>query len=124
MRNISSSNKKFLDAIRFKNTQELREFKKQNDKTVKQLATSSRKKKVEDLSLAGATRVIKESSQNDRILSDMIKEATTFDNRLKKVGLAIDIKKLINDKEGYKKSAAELYEDEDDIEGRIADDQY
>ena len=27
----------------------------------------------------------------------MIKEATTFDNRLKKVGLAIDIKKLIKD---------------------------
>jgi hypothetical protein len=30
----------------------------------------------------------------------MIKEATTFDNRLKRVGLTIDIKKLINDDEG------------------------
>jgi hypothetical protein len=92
MRNISSSNKKFLDAIRYKNTQELRDFKKSNEKTVKQLATSSRKKKAENLSLAGGTNVFKESSQNDRILTDMIKEATIFDNRLKKVGLAIDIK--------------------------------
>jgi hypothetical protein len=63
------------------------------------LACASRKKKPEDLSLAGASRIFKESSQNDRILSDMIKEATTFDNRLKKVGLTIDIKKLINDKD-------------------------
>ena len=54
------------------------------------------------MSLAGATRIFKESSQNERILTDMIKEATTFDNRLKKVGLAIDIKKLINDKEDPK----------------------
>ena len=33
----------------------------------------------------------------------MIKEATTFDNRLKKVGLTIDIKKLINDEEDPRK---------------------
>jgi hypothetical protein len=33
----------------------------------------------------------------------MIKEATTFDNRLKKVGLTIDIKKLINDEEDARK---------------------
>ena len=33
----------------------------------------------------------------------MIKEATTFDNRLKKVGLAIDIKKLINDDDDPRK---------------------
>ena len=44
------------------------------------------------IDVAGGTNVFKESSQNDRILTDMIKEATIFDNRLKKVGLAIDIK--------------------------------
>ena len=33
----------------------------------------------------------------------MIKEATIFDNRLKKVGLTIDIKKLINDEEDPRK---------------------
>ena len=32
MRNINSGNKKFLDAIRFKTTQELREFKKTHNK--------------------------------------------------------------------------------------------
>ena len=103
MKNINTSSKKFIDAIRFKVTQELRAFKRENEKTVKQLACSSRKKKPEDLSLAGVSRIFKESSQNERILTDMIKEATTFDNRLKKVGLAIDIKKLINDEEDPRK---------------------
>ena len=35
MKNINTSSKKFLDAIRFKVTQELRAFKRQNEKTVK-----------------------------------------------------------------------------------------
>ena len=51
------------------------------------------------MSLGAATKIFKESKQNNRILQDMIKEATNFDNSLKKVGLKIDLKKLINDKD-------------------------
>jgi hypothetical protein len=61
MRNLNTSNKKFLDAIRFKKTQKLRDFKRHHENTVKQLACSNRKKKPVDLSLAGVANVVKES---------------------------------------------------------------
>lgn len=46
----------------------------------------------------------------------MIKEAITFDNRLKKVGLAIDIKKLIkdDDQDPRKKDIINSESDSDD----------
>ena len=102
IRNYKSTHKKYLDAIRFKAKQELKDFKQHHNSLVKQLACSSRKKKPEDLSLGGVGRIFKESLQNDRILNDMVKEAATFDNRLKKVGLKIDITELINDQDKQK----------------------
>lgn len=48
--------------------------------------------------------LFKETRQNQRILDDMIQEAKTFDNRLKKLGMKINIDELINnDKEEAKK---------------------
>jgi hypothetical protein len=51
MKNINSSNKRFLDAIRFKITQELRDFKRSHEQIMKQLVCSARKKKPQDMSL-------------------------------------------------------------------------
>lgn len=61
MKSINTNNKKFLDAVRNKVTQELKDFKKAHNLLIKQLATAERKKKVEDKSLAGLTSVFKES---------------------------------------------------------------
>lgn len=64
MKNINTLNKKFLDAIRFKTTLELKEFKKKHNDTIKKLASSQRAKKKEDLTLKGATTIFKEAPQN------------------------------------------------------------
>ena len=70
--------------------------------------------------MAGGSRINKESYQNERILKDMIKEATTFDNRLKKVGLSINIKDLINDKDDSKvRDVDQISDSDEDLEAKI-----
>ncbi len=64
---------------------------------MKQLATSERKKKVEDRSLAAMNSVHKESDQNQRILDELIEEAKEFDFKLKNMGLNVSVKDLIKE---------------------------
>ena len=61
MRHYKSNHKKYLDAIRFKGKQELKDFKSHHNLLMKKLACSSKKKKHEDLSLGGVGRIFKES---------------------------------------------------------------
>ena len=53
-----------MDAISFKTTQKLKEFKKKHNNTIKKLTSSQRAKKKEDLTLKGATTIFKEVPQN------------------------------------------------------------
>eukprot|EP00347_Sterkiella_histriomuscorum_P018065 403346921 len=108
MKNFSTNNKKFLDALRNKVTQELRDFKRSHNLLLKQLATSERKKKVQDDSLAGLNSIFKESNQNQRILDELIQEAKEFDTRLAKMGLNISVKDLLNDKEEKQQPQSQL----------------
>lgn len=98
MRNISTSGKRFKDAIRYKNIQEIKDFKKGHEKLLKQLGTVSRKRKVVDMSLTNVDSGTQETRQNERILSEMINEAKTFDNRLKKMGIKLNVDELIGTK--------------------------
>ncbi|CDW88357.1 UNKNOWN [Stylonychia lemnae] len=111
MKHFSTNNKKFIDAIRNKVTQELKDFKKAHNLLLKQLATSERKKKSQDNSLAGLNSIFKESNQNQRILNELIQEAQEFDTRLQKMGINISVQDLIGEKESNQSPMANIQED-------------
>ena len=99
MRNLNSNNRKFLDAVKNKVTQELKDFKKAHFSLIQQLSIGDRRQRKKDDTLGGQHSIANESKQNKRILEEFVMEAQEFDKRLLNMGVGMKIKDLIKEKD-------------------------